>query len=343
MSSANFVVYLMAFICQILMLHIRDVSAGSCWLAVGSNGRCQNLLMTDTTRENCCVGNRGTAWVEEDASSSDLFRWRALTGGAPNCQRCHNSCSTMQCSVGKKCKERNGIPKCVCAPDCHNLRDRHRGPVCGSDNRTYKNQCTMLKHNCRHNNHVEVAYPGECQTSCDTVQCTHNRHCILDQNHIAHCVECSNCPRIRHNSPSRMLLCGSDGNTYNSQCHIRRATCLNQGNIQTAYKGRCQDSPTCDNIQCTSGKSCLMNPTTQRPQCVTCIASMYCGHSQQEIPLCGVDNKTYNNWCALRRASCESGVIIEAKHPGRCEGNTSRRLNSPHRSRQNRRNYAHQT
>ena len=74
------------------------------------------------------------------------------------------TCDSVNCPDGKKCKIRNGRPRCVCAPDCSTSNIRHRGAICGTDGRTYRNHCAMLKYNCRHSANVGVEYFGRCQS-----------------------------------------------------------------------------------------------------------------------------------------------------------------------------------
>lgn len=55
---------------------------------------------------------------------------------------------------------------------------------------------------------------------------------------MPHCVKCATycTPGM---SPSR-LVCGSDGRTYQSACHLREAACRMGKAIPIAYKGRCK-------------------------------------------------------------------------------------------------------
>lgn len=48
-----------------------------------------------------------------------------------------DSCDGVKCQENQKCVVKNGVPKCVCAPNCNTFRlengikGRVRGPVCG--------------------------------------------------------------------------------------------------------------------------------------------------------------------------------------------------------------------
>jgi hypothetical protein len=80
-------------------------------------------------------------------------------------------------------------------------------------------------------------------------------------------------------------VCGIDNKTYNNACH---AGCVH---IQIKHEGVCEEAP---NV-----------PNTTLPYSCEC-PDIY-------QPVCGIDNKTYNNACY---AGC---VNIQIKHEGVCE------------------------
>ena len=79
------------------------------------------------------------------------------------------TCKNIKCSAGKACIIRNGLPKCACSPNCKILRQlalagtHKRGPICGSDGRTYKSTCRMMTKSCRQRVSLSIAYYGSCQ------------------------------------------------------------------------------------------------------------------------------------------------------------------------------------
>lgn len=69
-----------------------------------------------------------------------------------------------------------------------------------------------------------------------------------------------------------------------------------------------------------AGHKCLTHPTTGRPQCSNCEIVCPSGNPVPSTPICATDGQTYASWCALRRASCVKGVVLETRHAGRCGG-----------------------
>ncbi|XP_013379469.1 follistatin-A isoform X2 [Lingula anatina] len=312
-SEADVMTCLAVFV-SILLFGGHQTSAGNCWLMVGSNGLCQSFYKGNVSREECCRrGHANRAWTPEDLSSGELFYILAIRQGAPNCQPCQETCEQVKCEEGKRCKMRNGRPKCVCAPRCSSNRPQHKGPLCGTDGRMYRNHCSMLKYNCRHNKKVEIAYFGRCQKSCDNVICTDNKNCVVDQNGMPHCVYCSiHCPPAHSAS---QMICGADGVTYESFCLLQQATCRKGRTIGSAYHGPCQGHITCQNLTCSDNKKCLVNIKTKRPQCVSC--NMDCS-DYGALKVCGTDNQTYSSWCKMHQTACQMGVVIETQHAGAC-------------------------
>ncbi|KAA0703761.1 Follistatin-A [Triplophysa tibetana] len=292
----------------------QKVQAGNCWLQQGKNGRCQVLYMSGMSREDCCRSGRlGTSWTEEDVPNNTLFRWLIFNGGAPNCIPCKETCDNVDCGPGKKCKmNKRNKPRCVCAPDCSNVT--LKGPVCGSDGKTYRTECALLRAKCKKHPDLTVQYQGKCKKSCNDVRCPGSSTCVLDQTNNAYCVTCNRlCPEVI--SPEQ-YLCGNDGIVYPSACHLRRATCILGRSIGVAYEGKCIDARSCEDIDCREGRKCLWEKTMGRGRCSVCDES--CPESRPGDSVCAGDNITYQSECVMRQAACSLGLVLEVKHSGSC-------------------------
>nr|XP_045585762.1 serine protease inhibitor dipetalogastin-like isoform X1 [Procambarus clarkii] len=109
-----------------------------------------------------------------------------------------------------------------CRPQnqCNSVCPQIYQPVCGTDGKTYSNQCTLDVAACNNPQlHLRTAYQGECrpQNQCNSV-----------------------CPQIYQ------PVCGTDGKTYSNQCTLDVAACNNpQLHLRTAYQGECRTSNQC--------------------------------------------------------------------------------------------------
>ena len=78
--------------------------------------------------------------------------------------------------------------------------------------------------------------------TCSKLNCRDKKQCLIDQNMIPHCVNCAE-RKCVHGSGSKMgnkSVCGTDGITYSSICHLRQAACHKGKAIPIAYKGPCK-------------------------------------------------------------------------------------------------------
>ncbi|XP_035997257.1 follistatin-related protein 3 [Fundulus heteroclitus] len=215
------------------------VGAGMCWLQQGPDHRCDMVLMREVSREECCSGGRlDTAWSNTSLPLNEVSLLGFL--GIVSCKPCKDSCEGVKCSPGKVCKMKMGRPQCVCSPDCSHIPRKHA--VCGSDGKSYRDECALLMARCMGHPDLEVMYQGECKKSCSNVVCPGTHTCVTDQTNSAHCVMCRTnpCPAP---VTSEQQICGNDNITYQSACHLRRTTCFHGRSIGVRHYGHCNSPP----------------------------------------------------------------------------------------------------
>ncbi|XP_063395298.1 agrin-like isoform X4 [Cydia fagiglandana] len=197
-----------------------------------------------------------------------------------------NPCARTTCPWGGACVSRGGAAQCAC-PVC----DATLAPVCASDHNTHGSECKMRMHACQEGiqeGKLRVLYNGTCQTCADMV-CQGGGDCVLNENTGRPECRCNhNCTETRDTS----VVCGTDGQTYLSQCELDSTACREQTNLRVAYKGDCA---LCENVQCSFGARCAAGE---------CICPSDCTGAARE-PVCGSNMQTYYNECELQKAACQ--------------------------------------
>uniref|UniRef100_A0A1A9V339 Kazal-like domain-containing protein n=1 Tax=Glossina austeni TaxID=7395 RepID=A0A1A9V339_GLOAU len=92
------------------------------------------------------------------------------------------------------------------------------------------------------------------------------------------------------------------------------------------------DQVTCDDVSCGPKQVCLKDLLTHKPRCSPC--RYKCSRKRhstthyrfEESKICGVNNRTYNSWCEMRKDSCATGFYIDLKH-AECEQRFATDLN----------------
>ncbi|XP_077545401.1 agrin-like isoform X2 [Haemaphysalis longicornis] len=214
-------------------------------------------------------------------------------------------CRGVQCPASQVCQldeQRNPICRCngACPGD---LR-----PVCGSDGRTYPNECLLRVEACRSRRPLRLVYAGACSQGlnpCGALQCPFE--CSIDRFGKASCT----CP-----PPCEQVLrpvCGSDGKSYDSACHLRREACLaSDPELRVSYAGPCDAAAPCHGFRCPPGAFCVPGSGSgaERPSC-------HCPPCSEEFePVCGSDGISYPNECKLRRETCQRSTAAAAGQGG---------------------------
>ncbi|KAG8184137.1 hypothetical protein JTE90_008916 [Oedothorax gibbosus] len=215
-------------------------------------------------------------------------------------------CEGVECPATQVCQLDNGrqpICRCnsICSPDFR--------PVCGSDGRTYVNECSLRVESCKSRRSLRIIFSGECSSGanpCQNLQCGHGQDCDIDRYGIATC----RCTPVCE--PVMRPVCGEDGATYHSDCDMRRSGCEAQKELRFAYRGVCGAVGTCQDHDCEYGGECLIRNRTRVCECPEC--------AEEFEPVCGTDGVSYINECKLRKEGCEQRKKVGVDYQGLCTG-----------------------
>ncbi|XP_008185835.2 agrin [Acyrthosiphon pisum] len=215
-------------------------------------------------------------------------------------------CDYISCEEPEICRldyERRA--RCVCSEFC----GEDFIPVCGSDGRTYTNECFLRRQACRMMPGLRIVFHGPCDQGvnpCLNFTCWEGSRCAIDRLGIAEC----RCPEPTLCETSVRPVCGTDGYTYESKCLLERIGCSKRSGVTVAYDGHCGDANPCNGYLCNSGATCKVRDGKAVCECPLC--------SEHHEPVCGTDGNTYSNECKLKYHSCQQKQIIGVSHNGTC-------------------------
>ncbi|PAA50126.1 hypothetical protein BOX15_Mlig001067g3 [Macrostomum lignano] len=202
-------------------------------------------------------------------------------------------------------------------------------PVCGTDGRTYPDQCSLDYESCYSRLNISRLSDGQCPfgVHCQT-WCPHEyMECRVDPGSSLSACRCpTDCPPVF--SP----VCGTDEVTYESDCHLRRSACLSgRRGVRPAYRGECDQPLWCirqrPGGRCPHGGICRVGivetsvaaaPTwsvragCERPECVEPLTLMWlpgaaaAAEEAESRRVCGSDGVTYRSDCHLRQRAFDT-------------------------------------
>nr|XP_019944749.1 PREDICTED: agrin isoform X3 [Paralichthys olivaceus] len=199
-------------------------------------------------------------------------------------------CLDKLCEHGAMCVVQNNEPVCECPEACAQISD----PVCGSNGHSYGSPCEMRAMGCALQKSIHIKHIGPCDEAC--ANCSFGAICDAQSRQ---CVCTSEC--VETHQP----VCGSDGETYNSECELHVRACKEQIDLRVNSQGECK---TCGSNVCAWGARCVQN----KCECPQCLGEAF-------SPVCGSDGTTYNNKCDLLVSSCMQKKRIVVAKPGSCD------------------------
>lgn len=277
---------------------VSDINVNNGWpaIAIRSRGECPRNRCNCPKNHKPVCGSDNNSYANECLFNCENARRKLL--GLPQIKILYNGV----------CK----VNVCICSDIII--------PVCGTDNRTYRNICLLQC--ASRNNQLQNKPPIWWQNS---GPCK-NENCV--------------CPIS--NEP----VCGSDGRTYKNLCALacqnRRLDQLGKPPVKVAYKGTCIKDCVCPTVY---DPVCASNGVTFANTCVLACTNKVrselnlpilkisywgacsCNCNLMYDPVCASDDRTYANPCKLRcenKRRADLGLRqLKVVHNGRCVCNCS--------------------
>ncbi|GIX69607.1 hypothetical protein CEXT_695391 [Caerostris extrusa] len=165
---------------------------------------------------------------EEPASSTKTF----VSFYSGDCSSSSNPCELIKCGPGQECDvDRYGVASCQCPPTC----EPRMQPICGSNGRTFDNECELKRQSCLLRQELTGLHEGECGNHgpCHTHHCSYGAMCVVKNGQPV--CECPTC------AEEFEPVCGTDSISYTNPCKLKREACEQKTGHHNRSRGLCSN------------------------------------------------------------------------------------------------------